>query len=354
LYQEFFDFIVGTGTGGLIALTLTEQERNLDQCPKTFNAVCKQAYTNETLGEVLLKRVIHTFGSRSRYEASAALCKVLKLEFPDKYDFFGSATRFQPETKVAVIAVGATSRKPTLLSNYRRVGDEYSGQDDDSYHYERPHNPADELKVFQAAYSTVADPKYFAPLSSGRQYSGKSMFSRTPHVALAEARKIWPDIEEPDLLLSLGTGKATIPSKLETKPAKNNSAHCKPWFKEAFEKVQNFTDQYLRSDSDVIDAERTWQQDFVSEITSRTTRLSRRRFIRLNLDIGKLPAQNQESQIQRLSTLVRDKLQDPSVAVLRVIAHRLIATSFYFQAGATRTDVHGRRYRWTYCLSLRR
>ncbi|GAB7336945.1 hypothetical protein MBLNU13_g02310t1, partial [Cladosporium sp. NU13] len=41
--QAFFDLIVGTGTGGLIAVALAEQGKTLDHCQDMFVEVCKKA-----------------------------------------------------------------------------------------------------------------------------------------------------------------------------------------------------------------------------------------------------------------------------------------------------------------------
>lgn len=352
--QVFFDLMVGTGTGGLIAVALAEQGRTLDQCQDMFSAVCKQAYNDKTPGKALVKRAIRGFGSRSRYGASA-LHQALKKEFSDKSDFFGDSTEFRPDAKVAVTATSAIRHKTTLLSNYRRASDQRPGHEGVSdgdresgyaYDYERPHDPADELKTCQAVYATMADPQYFPPLSSGRQYGGTSRSSNTAPVALAEAQKIWPDVEEPDLLLSLGTGqnRTAVLAELLADPMREKSTRDKPWFREGLEKAQSITKWWLRNDSDILDAERVWQ-DFASTTPSQSSNLSRRRRVRFNVDIGEPPAQHRESQIQRVSTLVRDKLQEEHrLAALTNVAHRLIATSFYYQAGATTTDVQGVRY----------
>lgn len=352
--QVFFDLMVGTGTGGLIAVALAEQGKTLDQCQDMFSAVCKHAYNDKTPGKALVKRVVRGFGSRSRYSASA-LHEALKKEFSDKSDFFGDPTEFRPDAKVAVIATSAIRHKTTLLSNYRRAGDRHLGHEDASdgdldlgyaYDYERPHDPADELKTWQAVYATMADPQYFAPLSFGKQYGGMSKFAKTAPVALAEAQKIWPDVEEPDLLLSLGTGqnRTAVLGELLANPAREKSTDDKPWFREGLEKAQSITKWWLRNDSDILDTERVWQ-DFASTTPSQSSVMSRRRRVRFNVDIGEPPVQHRGSQIQRVSTLVRDKLQEEHrLAALTNVAHRLIATSFYYQTGATTTDVRGVRY----------
>jgi hypothetical protein len=342
--QAFFDLIVGTGTGGLIAVALAEQGKTLDQCQDMFGAVCRQAYSDKTPGRALIKRATRVFGSRSRYVASP-LYEALKKEFSDKSNLFGDATQFRPDAKVAVMATSSTRHKTTLLSNYRRANDrhhEHVGASDGhrdlghacDYDFERPQNPADELKTWQAVYATMADPQYFAPLSSGKQYGGTSESSKTAPFAFAEAREIWPDIEAPDLLISVGTGqnRTAVLTELSMSSARKKSTDHKTWF------------SWPRHNGDIIDAERVWQ-DFTLAATAKTSSLSRRRLMRLNVDLGEPPAQDRVSQIQRVSALVRDKLQEEHrLGALANVANRLIATSFYYQAGATTTGVHGVRH----------
>jgi hypothetical protein len=342
--QAFFDLIVGTGTGGLIAVALAEQGKTLDHCQDMFVEVCRKAYNDKTPGRALIKRAARVLGSRSRYFASP-LYEALKIEFSDKSNFFGDATQFRPDVKVAVTAKSSTRHSTTLLSNYRRSNNRNSKLSPDTgshldlglahdYDFERPQDPADELKTWQAVYATMADPQYFTPLSSGRQYGGTSRFAKTAQLAKAEAQAIWPDSGEPDLLLSIGTGqnRAAVLTELSTSLTDKKSASHPPWF------------NWLRQNSDIFDTEREWQK-FALADTVETSNLSRGRRMRLNIDLGDPPAQSRVSQMQRVSTLVRDKLQEEHrLRALTNVANRLVATSFYYQAGAITTGVHGVRY----------
>jgi hypothetical protein len=341
--QAFFDLIVGTGTGGLIAVALAEQGKTLDHCQDMFVEVCKKAYNDKTPGRALIKRAARVLGSRSRYFASP-LYEALKKEFSDKSNFFGDATQFRPDVRVAVTAKSSTRHSTTLLSNYRRSNVRDSGLKGDvcnhhdlglahEYDYERPQDPADELKTWQAVYATMADPQYFAPLSSGRQYGGTSKFARTASLANAEAQAIWPDSGEPDLLLSIGTGqnRTAVLTDISASLTDKKSTSHPTWF------------NWLRQNSDIFDTEREWQKFALADTTH--TSSSRGRRLRLNVDLGDPPAQSRVSQMQRVSTLVRDKLQEEHrLRALTNVANRLVATSFYYQAGAITTGVHGVRY----------
>ena len=351
--QAFFDLLVGTGTGGLIATALAKEGMTLDRCQDVFGRVCRQAFTKKTPGGALINHVGRALGSRPQYERSAVY-GILQSEFSDDKDFFGEAPQFLPDVKVALTATNMTTQKTTLLSNYRRPGDENASSDcdvgaEDVYDYDRPHDPAKELKTWQAVYATMADPRYFAPLSFGRRFSGSDSTSvNLPSLARTEACKIWPEAGEPDLLLSLGTGqnRMAILGELLTDSREGSSLGHDRWFRGRVQKAQRFTKWWLRSDNDVLDAERMWQA-FCSEPLLEASKLSRRRRVRFNVDLGKEepPAQDRESQIQRLSTLVRDKLQeDHRHAAVTNVAHRLIATSFYYAERARRVNTEGKQY----------
>ena len=341
--QSFFDLIVGTGTGGLIAVMLAKQGSSVQKCQNDFNTICKRVYTTNASGGSLINRVVRAFGSR-RESRTSSLYGALKSQFTDSNDFFGTTTQFRPDTRVGVTATSATRHKTILLSNYRRKGGGTS-----TYDYERPHDPAMELKSWQAAYATMADPQYFAPLCFGKQYSGgRSTCANPAPEARIEANQIWPEVEEPDLLLSIGTGqnRKSILKQLKMEPTQTGSSTDDAWFRESLKKAQNVTRTLFRGDNDVLDAERVWRH-FTSAGLSDPPYPKRRRYVRFNIDLGmeEPPAQDRESQTERLSELVRDKLQeDHRLAMVTNVAHRLVASSFYFHTESRLTGPMGEQF----------
>lgn len=328
--QAFFDLMVGTGTVGLIATSLAQRNTSLDHVRAQFATICRSAYTAKNPGQGVKSHLMRAFGSRPRYKSSR-LCDALKREFTETLYFFGSSDQFRLETKVAVVTSDPTRNKTRLVGNYRRECDESS-----TYDFERPQNPTMELKMWQAVYATMADPQHFAPLRLGKSYSGGgSTCANQADLALAEARKIWPDTVEPDVLLSVGTGqdRKAILAELTSEAVDTSSTHNNTSLRGLLRKAQKSSKWLLRGDKDVLDAERAWR-DFITANPEKSPQRMTRKCVRLNIDFGQEepPPQDRESQIRRISTLASDNIQETSLqAALRNVAYRLVATSFFFR-----------------------
>lgn len=354
--QALFDLMVGSGTGGLIAVALAKEKTSLDQCQEAFGTICRQSYSVKTPGVALIHRVSRALRSRPQYGRSG-IREALESEFGEKKDFFGEMEQFRPDVRVAVTSINLTNNRTTLLSNYRRP------QPDDAckiqhhtdsasdYEYDRPNDPAGEMKTWQAVYATMADPRYFGtlPSISGRQFIGvRADRVKLAAAARAEARKIWPDIAEPDLILSLGTGqnRAAVLAELLKGPKTVDAPSNTQWLRNGISDAPSMAKWWLRSDNDVLEAERTWQE-FASQPASETSKAPRGRRVRFNVDLGKEapPAQDRDSQIQRISALVGENLQESHrCTAVRSLAHHLVALLFYYNEQATTTDAAGSRH----------
>lgn len=330
--QAFFGVMVGTGTGGLIATSLAHRNTSLDHACAQFATICKSAYTAKNPCQGVRSHLMRAFGSRPRYKSSR-LCDVLKREFTEALYFFGSSDQFRPETKVAVVTSDPTRNKTRLVGNYRRKGDESS-----TYDFERPQNPTMELKMWQAValYATMAEPQHFAALRLGKCFSGGgSTWANPSSLAFMEARKIWPDTVEPDILLSLGTGqdRKAILAELTSEAIDTSSTDNTASLRGVLRKVQKSSKWLLPGHKDVLDAERAWR-DFTTADPQKSPQRVTRRCFRLNIDFGQEepPTQDRESQVRRISTLASDNVQETSFqAALRNVAYRLVATSFFFR-----------------------
>lgn len=325
--QDFFDLIIGSGTGGLIAVALAKQDWTLDRCQDMFAAVCRHAYRTKIRGTAMISRAMRAFLAGPRYDA-ACLYQALKTAFGEKDAFFGLPEQFRRDIRVGVTAK-STSHRTVLIGNYRRP---QHGEDD--YDIERPHDPARELRTWQVVYSTMADPFLFESLRSDKPLMGVDADLTNPApLALAEAGNIWSGDAHLDMLLSLGTGQNFKTTQEDLQQGMINDGKDAS-IRGRLTLVKNFTKRWLRSDKDIVCAERAWQ-NMVTPQSRNGLYLGKTRYARLNVDLGEEtpPAQDQESQMQRLSTLVHDKLRAPQrICVLRNMAYRLIATLFFFRS----------------------
>ena len=131
--------------------------------------------------------------------------------FGEDYLLFGGEREANLDHKVNVAVVSTShpdSTKAVLISNYNR-GDKAN----QSYRFERPQRPDEELKIWEAAAATSASPGYFKPLYNSRTYQsymdGGISHNNPAKIAFDECRLLWPDLDarHPDILLSLATGK---------------------------------------------------------------------------------------------------------------------------------------------------
>lgn len=110
-------------------------------------------------------------------------------------------------TKVAVVATSGSGDQAIVIANYNRENAK------GSYTLETADDPALSMKIWEAAAATSAAPSFFKPFvcqTSRRSYLDGALYHNNPVVvAWRESKLLWPDVQsrEPDVLLSLGTGK---------------------------------------------------------------------------------------------------------------------------------------------------
>lgn len=326
--QSFFDLIVGTGTGGMLAVALTSKDRTVDSCLDMFTAMCDHAYTPRLKGIPLLSSLVQALGSGRKYKTKP-LHAALKTAFSEDQDFFGASDRLRNGSRVAVTASSATGREGILLASYRRPDDIMP-----QYQFERPHEPDMELKVWQSVAAAMANPVYFRPFSfHGKVYLDGGLRSPNPaFIADRERRLIWPDVGEPDLFLSLGTGqnRITILEKLSSRSRDNATIAAVAQVGQTAEEARKASRKRFRKSDEILDAEVAWQ-DFRAYAVKERSEAKGRRFIRFNPDLDKEPPpSDSKGDLESLQLTVRKRLQTPHrLAALKNVAQRLVASSFY-------------------------
>lgn len=203
LPADYFDLIIGTSTGGIMALMLGRLRMTIDECLEAYRTLAQKAFSagiflntinacstmikaggpsiyNEEKLEKCIKRTIgaHTDGGHDDillHEPSPDACRT-----------------------AVVTALSADATRPILLRSYL------------------PGDPRlRTVKVWEAARATSAAPLFFKPVAIGPEKVSYVDGAVTGHcnptaLALEEVEKLWPD-REIGLLLSLGTGS---PSKI--------------------------------------------------------------------------------------------------------------------------------------------
>ncbi|KAK5133613.1 hypothetical protein LTR08_007561 [Meristemomyces frigidus] len=334
--QTFFDLIVGTGTGGMLGVALAMKERTVDSCIDMFCAICDHAFTPRLSGLPVISQLAQVFGSGPRYKTKP-LYAALKTAFSEDDDLFGSSSRMRMGTRVALTSTSVTGNESMLLASYRRPEDLLP-----VYSLERPHEPEMELKIWESVAASLATPAFFRPFNfRAKTYLDGGLRCTNPaFIADRERRLIWPDVGEPDLFLSLGTGqnRITILQKMSERPKEGTvpSTMMLQTGQTATEakKASGRWRSRARAD-DVLDAETAWV-GFREYAVRENAESKARRFIRFNPDLDREPpALDSKNDIVALQANVRKRLQTPHrLAALRNVAHRLVASSFYLDLQA--------------------
>jgi hypothetical protein len=337
--QAFFDLIVGSGTGGLIAMTLSMRGQTVNTCIDQFKTICDRAFRPKIKAAAPLVRSISAkLGSGRRYR-SKSLYTVLQTTFGESSNLLESPTYFTPGSRVAVTSTHAADQEPFLLANYPRA------------ETLEPHTEQDQnLKVWESVAAAIADPAFFPPFEHDAQtyFDGGAKCGNNPAaIADKERRLLWPENEDPDLFLSLGTGQhrlevlKRLSKQMSGTPDRNSSD---PSSKPARPAARMSRRWSMRKEEETDDAERAWASLKLNVLRDGSESKAKH-YIRLNPDLGKAPpAPDNKQEIQALQDNVRKGLQNSQKALaLRNIAHRLVASTFYLDSRSTVTDEMGER-----------
>ena len=176
---DLFDLVVGTSTGGLIALAATS----------------KREITANKILDLYLKHAKQIFDSpRSRY---------LRPFWGPKYtgnglrvlgkELFGDGRLSESKVPTAVTAYEIAERRPYVLKSWRAK-----------------ESPKRDCLLLEAAMATAAAPTYFPAVRIGeRTLVDGGVYANNPGaIALVESKLLWPN--EDEILVSLGTGVSKI------------------------------------------------------------------------------------------------------------------------------------------------
>ncbi|KAF2193812.1 hypothetical protein K469DRAFT_243687 [Zopfia rhizophila CBS 207.26] len=208
--QSFFDLMVGSGTGGVIALGLGTRNWSVEECIEHFENICAEAFSHRAGRHVPGVGWLVESISNAKYDNLPLDISLKKAFSDDQYLFGGPRHRGLSDLNVNVaLATSTSAGNGVVLANYNR---QQTGRA--RYQFYRSENLAAEFKTWEAARACMATPKLFKPLQhslSKQSYLESSIHHQNPiHIAMNECKALrsvpYGVSEHPDIVLSLGSG----------------------------------------------------------------------------------------------------------------------------------------------------
>ncbi|KAL8689851.1 MAG: hypothetical protein Q9218_004571 [Villophora microphyllina] len=290
--RHFFDLVVGTSTGGIIALGLVAKSWSVEACTSQFESLCNRAFTRRTGGNIPGIGFLVSYYNHSQYE-TRPLEEAL-VEAYGEEDFLFGGSRF-------------------LLDG------------DDGYNVKRPEKLQSELKIWEAARATSAAPRIFKPFHhepSKQVYMDGAIYHNNPiQIADKERKNLWPSLpsDYPDVLVSIGTsyGPPRPAKELSSPPPQVGVfSHGKSLYKIAVDHIAT-----------ARDSEKAWD-DYMSIL--QPPREHQSRFVRLNPQLLEDPPSVDDVEcLQQIRSTARTHMMHNER--IPVLALQLVASCFYFE-----------------------
>ncbi|KAI1745919.1 hypothetical protein F4680DRAFT_442191 [Xylaria scruposa] len=371
--QLFFDLIVGTDFGGVIAIGLGVKKWAVSSAIDKFKDLCHEAYIARGLSKVPLSGAFSAFYHKSLYKQQP-IEDALRRYLSEK-PLFGATPhgpRLAASIKVAVTATDVASGRDVVFANYNRP----DAVESSLYHFSRSDAPDKEIRIWEAARATTATAPHFSPfrkVETNHKYTNSGMCPIL--IAHGEAKSIWKDTTDrpPDLVLSVGAGSnigdrsraeldgvtndsvsmsgtpsavirqgrggmgnykrqnppgPAAPSSLTHRSAVRNYIVRNPQAPMLFTFHNPISSQTDRMNDQRIN-EQTWNS-FLSTHVSREP-FVRQRYRRICPELfSKLPKTDDVAKLDDIEQEVKTVLRQNSVEFVE-IAHRLVASTFFFE-----------------------
>lgn len=320
--QAFFDLVVGTSTGGIVALGLGANGWTVRKCIDHFESLCREAFTRRA--RAFMPGIEWISSNFVRYETKP-MEQVLRLVFGEHNLFAGPKIDIddsrvtQRLIKVAVTTT-TTAGTAAVLANYNRM----EAEEETPYQFHRSEKPSVEIKTWQAARATSAAPTMFKPFAhdpSGQVYQDGALWYNCPiEVAMRERRLVWPDVADipSDIVLSIGTG-------VNPKSRKRLGAKISKFG--LFSQARNLAKVAVDHVGASLNSEQTWRNFILHNPPPENVQ---GRYIRFNLLLEKDPPKMDE--VKAMEELKEKTLSQFTAGRTDVkdLADRLIATTFFF------------------------
>ncbi|KAL4431288.1 hypothetical protein ABPG75_006544 [Micractinium tetrahymenae] len=223
--HELFDLVVGTSTGGLLAVALALRKMSLDECEHIYKVLGRRVFsrivaTKEAKEESWMESFYRTFRDKTShvravvvgYKHDAAVYEALLREYCD----FGSQEACIGDSMIDTVGLdtpavalvstlaSVTPAPPFVFRSYQLPPGSEALADQLGAHGGSCKHP-----VWQAVRASSAASFYLEDFScGGDKFQDGAVTANNPSViALQEARLLWPD-HPVDVMVSLGVGLA--------------------------------------------------------------------------------------------------------------------------------------------------
>ncbi|KAH6656249.1 hypothetical protein BKA67DRAFT_514151 [Truncatella angustata] len=326
--QLFFDLIIGSSMGGIIAIGLGVKKWSAQATMEKFKDLCKEAFIPREMKNVPVFGMISSLYHGSLYKTQP-FEKALKRYFSEQ-PFFGVSTnrsRHNVSLKVAVTASTLIEHQAVVFANYNRP---------------------DPIRIWEAARATSATQPFFKPFrkeETDYEYVDGGVHQTCPiWVSHHEAKAIWNDKHRPDLVLSIGTGQNVGDKRATSSTMRGNTntpssdsirtSNAGYFYRDPRTPMlfsfNNPGAGAERSD-DHREGEEIWNKymsrGFVAES-------DRSRYMRMNPELfSELPKFADVTKMDDLEQHTEDAIRRNPGIVLEVV-HRLVASTFFFEKDA--------------------
>ncbi|PQE17590.1 hypothetical protein CJF32_00010591 [Rutstroemia sp. NJR-2017a WRK4] len=217
--QNLFDVAFGTSSGGLIVMAMFLNGLPVTECMEVFEKLSLKTFDRGFISSnsifSRLRELLISYFADSLYSAHN-LEEGLQAQFGDKTSLMDHSAATSKGAKVGITVTGVPNAA-LIFTNYNGVGSRLSKS---GYRHILSDDTSNRVRVWEAYLL----PYYIKKI--GKKLQDGGLWRNNPiDIALSEARKLWPTITEPDIVLSLGTGyqvnedaEMSDPSPTETSP----------------------------------------------------------------------------------------------------------------------------------------